>query len=292
MTQLVKSNTWGLYDPDWEQKYDLHFALADKELSLPPEQRNQELIDFHMAQWKKAWISQFKNAPQYAARILEPLKQKAKAGQLVWVQEDLSKLETVEDVQNLYEQTDASLQAQEKDSKGSLPTDKSGTSFAEDNTHSTNARVQHNGGSFLGQPSYTDTALTLEEIDGQLNVCLSHLKDFGTTSVYNAIELIASNLYNNGFKNKYPDPSKINWYIHSSASNHAGKENFCKVDMKFSNGQFSNPEFEHLPEVPKAVKMAVWNAAQDEIALTLDQPESHLLLGNSSIVPVVTPKVK
>ena len=268
MNELQKSNTWDLYDPEWKQKFETHNAAFNELVNQPYDDNNaekQQRMDDHKNGYQDAFISQFKNASEYADYIIEPLERRAKERNLFWVAIDTKSLKTLDDVNTLYADTQKFIDDQIKEASGGMTVDKNTTIFQKENTRSFYTAFPVNG-------YRTDTLISIEEKKNILNICFTNLEENNGASVVNFFEEIATQLYHRQLKQTFGNTHKINWYNHIPAV-HFGRESFQHVPMTFSNNNFHGASFRSLEKIPQAIKIARFNAAQDEI---VDIPHGEL----------------
>lgn len=209
---------------------------------------------------QETWVTQFKNAPEYADYMIGMLKQKAETYHLAWIHTDTSILETREEAAEYYNRLSRFIDQQITDKHYSLPVENPPHAFKQETTTSTYK-------SFVGWNNTKSDAIVSSEInaDNSINICLTHLHDNRGTSVVNAIEKFATVLFATELMQKNPNAGAINWYIHVPAYQHR-REQFMKVVMDFSgNSGYRHADFIHLDTVPQAIKAATFNAEQEAV---------------------------
>ena len=258
MTDTTANDMWDLHDPNWEERFDRHFEAYRELQSVSgrsPEQ--QEQYEQHERGWKDAHVAQFKNASEYANFMISWIEKSAKRMNLPWIKTDTSQLKTREDAVRAFNEASKMLEEQKAERFNSLPIDRYSGLFAKERTRSTHAYFPGWGN------SVTETIVTSERTENELNICLTHLRDNRGTSVINTIEDVATTAFATSLCKVWPNPKTVNWYIHVPATE-SMCESFMKVDMTFGERGYANPRFDHLETVPEAVKMARYNANQEK----------------------------
>lgn len=265
MSDIIKSDVWDLYDPNWEQRFDEHFEAYKKLADIPNLSEEQiQQRNLHEQGWKDAHVAQFKNAQEYADSMIVWVERNAKNYNVPWVKIDTSKLKTREDANKAYNEAAEQLEHQKALKLYSLPVDHTSGLFNKERTKSSYAFFPGYHG------STTETLITMEQTDEALNVCFTHFRDNPGTSVVNNIEGIATNAYATELYKTGLKPQQINWFIHIPATKGI-RESFMKADMVFNTTGYRNPNFTHFQAVPEAIKMAQYNAEQEKISSAPNQ---------------------
>lgn len=154
-----------------------------------------------------------------------------------------------------------------------------------------------------GEDARTRTLMTVDEQEDGWHICFMQDGKSTGISVTNAIERLATAVYREActlaeqslpapsgwqrwlpggraarVKAATPLPSQFHFYQHIPPEGELGQEEFDRVDLKFSDGQFRDPDWVGYDVVPQAIQSARFDIALDATApghLSLKGPESR-----------------
>lgn len=287
MSDIEKSDYWDRYDPNWESKWQFHHDEFEKYsnmdvLSLTEEnyRHQKQMVDFHLQSAQSAWVDHFKNAEEYGRYIIGSLPLEEDGQKFVKLEQDFSKLKTVDDANLAYDQASDFLQKQRNFRHNASPADDQHALFQSHATRHWQTHVNYMELTAANVYIHTDLIASVEKHKETTRVCLNDIYQNKGRSAMNGYETIATLLYDQALQKDGIDPHKIEWF--SRVDPLTGlPEQLQTVDMNFQDGQYRQARFGRIVHdtVPMTLRNCAFNCEDEELSLS---PENIVQDRNSN----------